>query len=149
VAKARRKLPAIEFQNGVTTSVPFDPALEANRPVFDYIKNCHAHSDIVEPLIAATKPLGDAQIFSPGDYRYVTVSTSRIIFGFAIGTNVIAFRLNGQMKERAIITGGAAFPLCGSDWVSFEPFRCEWPRVDFEFWALKAYVRAREMAGLA
>jgi|SRR5450756_1356192 len=128
---------------------PFDPANEMNRLVYDHFKNLHAHSDIVEPLTKAVKPLGDVQVFSPDSYRYLTVSTQGIIFGFAAGMDTIAFRLNQRMKEIAIETGAEAYPECGADWVSFLPFRSDWPKIDFEFWALKAYVNIREIAGLA
>ena len=123
--------------------------MPANRTVFSHIKDLHAHSDIIEPLIAAVKPLGDVQIFSPDSYRYLTVSTQRIIFGFAIGMNTIAFRLNERMKARAVETGGKPFPECGEDWVRFLPFQGDYPKIDFDFWALKAYVSVRESVGLA
>jgi len=128
---------------------PFDPAIETNRLVFNYIKNLHAHSDIVIPLIESVKPLGDVQIFSPEIYRYLTVSTQGIIFGFAVEMDTIAFRLSKQMKEIALETGAKAFPECGADWVNLLPFRGDWPKIDFEFWALKAYVNIRESVGLA
>ena len=123
---------------------PFDPAADANRAVFEYIRKFGAHSDLVELLIPALKPLGDIQTFSPGSYGYFAVSTKGIIIAFVIGTDTIAFRLDNRMKERAIATGGNAFPECGDGWVAFEPFRPDWPRVDFEFWARKAYVFVRE-----
>jgi hypothetical protein len=128
---------------------PFDPSIPANRAVFAYIKDLHAHSDIVGPLIAAVKPLGDVQVFSPDSYRYLTVSTQKIIFGFAIEMHTIAFRLNKKMKAIAIETGGKPFPECGEDWVRFLPFRGDYPKIDFDFWALKAYVSVRESMGLA
>jgi hypothetical protein len=31
-----------------------------------------------------------------------------------------------------------------ADWVFFELFRDDWPKVDLEFWARKAYVAVRE-----
>lgn len=128
---------------------PFDPTLELNHLVFNYIRNLHAHSDIVVPLIEALKPLGEVQIFSPESSRYLTVSTQGVIFGFAIGMDTIAFRLNERMQARAIETGEKPFPECGPDWVPFLPFRSDWPKIDFDFWALKAYVNVRESVGLA
>jgi|ERR1017187_3031675 hypothetical protein len=128
---------------------PFDPTLEANRQVFNHTKNLHVHSDISGTLVKSLKPCGDVQIFSPGGDRYLTVSTQGIIFGFAAGMDTIAFRLNRQMKEIALETGAKAFPQCGEDWVNLLPFRCDWLRVDCEFWALKAYVNVREIVGLA
>jgi hypothetical protein len=135
----------------ILNECPFDSTIEANRMVFGYIKNLSAHSDLGETLINAVKPLGDVQIYSPdiSNYRYLTASTQQIVFGFAVGMNSIAFRLNEQMKSRALETGGKAFPECGADWVSFLPFRCDWPKVDLNFWALKAYLNIRESVGLA
>ena len=128
---------------------PFDPTLETNRLVFNYIKNLGAHSDIVELLTKSLKPCGDVQVFSPGDYRYLTVSTQKIIFGFAVGMDTIAFRLNQKMRAIAVETGGKPFPECGEDWIRFLPFRCDYPKIDFEFWALKSYLNIRESVGLA
>ena len=130
---------------------PFNQNLGFNRKVFDYIKNLSCHGDIAQALTRSMKPCGDVQIYSPDikHFRYVTVSTQKIIFGFGIGMDTIAFRLNKKMKAIAVQTGGKPFPECGDDWVSFEPFRCDWPRVDLEFWALKAYLNIRESVGLA
>jgi len=79
----------------------------------------------------------------------VTVSTQAIIFAFAVEMDTIAFRLNKEMKGIAIETGGKPFPECGEEWVRFIPFRCDWPKVDLEFWALKAYLNIRKSVGLA
>jgi len=47
--------------------------------------------------------------------------------------------------ELALAAGGVAFPECGEDWVSFLPDRENWPGIDFEYWALKAYDYARQI----
>jgi hypothetical protein len=133
----------------ILSKCPFDPAIESNRLVFNYIKNLHAHDGVSETLIKSLKPCGDVQVFSPDSYRYLTVSTQGIIFGFAVGMDTIAFRLNKRMKEVALKTGAKAIPQCGEDWVNLWPSECDWPRVDYEFWALKAYVNVRERVGLA
>ena len=133
----------------ITAQFPFDPTSDANRMVFNHIKNLHAHSDVAETLIKSLKPCGDVQVFSPDSYRYLTASTQGIIFGFAVGMDTIAFRLSKQMKEIAIETGAKVYPECGADWVNLLPFRSNWPKTDFEFWALKAYVNVREIVGLA
>ena len=100
-------------------------------------------------LIKSMKPCGDVQIFEPDSYRYLTVSTQKIIISFSIEMDTIAFRLNEKMKAIAIETGGKPFPECGEDWIKFLPFRSDWPKIDFEFWALKAYLNIRESVGLA
>ena len=129
--------------------IPFDPALDVNRKVFDYIKNLHCHSDISDVFEEGMKPCGDVQFYSPDNYRYLTASTQNIIFAFAAGTDTIAFRLNKKMKMIAIETGGRDFSECGEDWVRFTLFRNDWPKTDLEFWSLKAYVGIREKVGLA
>lgn len=136
---------------GILNKCPFDPTLEANRQVFDHIKNLSAHSEISEILVKSLKPCGDVQVFSPdiSNCRYLTVSTQGIIFGLALEMHIIAFRLNKKMKEIALKTGARTFPECGEDWVNVWPPRGEWPRVDYEFWALKAYLNIRESVGLA
>jgi hypothetical protein len=133
----------------VLDKCPFDPAIEANHKVYNYINGLHCHSDLAETLTGAMKLCGDVQFFSPESYRYLTVSTQKIIFGFAIGMDTIAFRLNKKMKAIAVETGAKPFPECGDDWVYFLPFRPDWPKVDFEFWSLKAYLNVRESVGLA
>lgn len=136
----------------IPNQCPFDPTLEANRLVFGYIKNLSAHPDLSEILIKAVKHPGDVQIYSPdfSNCRYVAVSTQRIIFGFAIGTSTIAFRLNDRMKAVAIKTGEKLLPECGAHWVEFSfGGRGEWPATDWDFWALRAYVNVRESMGLA
>lgn len=128
---------------------PFDPAIESNRLVLNYIKNLHAHDCVSETLIKSLKPCGDVQLFSPETYRYLTASTQGIIFGFAVDMDTIAFRLNKRMKEIALQTGAKALPQCGEDWVNLWPPRGDWPSVDYEFWALKTYLNIRESVGLA
>jgi hypothetical protein len=124
----------------------FDLTNPANRAVYGYIKNLSVDPEVAEPLTTAIKPLGDVQVFipDPGSCSYCAVSTKGIIFGFAIGRGIIVFRLDEKMKARAVATGGAAFPESGPEWVGFEPFRCDWPKIDFEFWARKAYCFVRE-----
>jgi hypothetical protein len=74
----------------------------------------------------------------------VAVSTKSVVFGFAEGMRTVAFRLDEHFKQRALLTGGVALPACGPEWAGFEVFRNDWPKVDLEFWARKAYVFVRE-----
>jgi hypothetical protein len=119
-----------------------------NRAPLAFLKDKSAHSDVVSVLQEAVKPLGAVQTYCPdwAAYRFVTVSTKSIIFGFAIGMNTIAFRLGERMRTRALATGARALPECGNDWVVVTPDRSDsdWPAVDVRFWARKAYVYARE-----
>ena len=95
-------------------------------------------------------PLGDVQTFCPdsASYRYVIASTKNIVFGFAVGISIVAFRLDKRMKDRALITGAANYPECGDDWVAVIHDRedSDWPAVDVRFWARKAYIYARSMS---
>jgi hypothetical protein len=129
--------------------IPRDLETVRNRPVLRYIEGLSAHSDIVEALATAFKPLGDVQHFcpDPAEYRYYVASTRGVIFAVALGMNTIGFRLDDRMKSRALASGGAPFLECGPEWVSFTLFRDDWPRIDLEFWARKAYVVARELEG--
>ena len=108
--------------------------------------NSSAHSDVTEALLRAVKPLGDVQYYCPdlSRYRYFVVSTKTIIFGFAIGMNTVAFRLNAPFNQRAVASGGNPIPELDEEWISFILFRDDWPEVDLSFWARKAYVYARE-----
>src|SRR5882672_4194428 len=127
--------------------IPRDLETLRNRPVLRHIEGLSAHSDVVEALATALKPLGDVQIFCPDwqQYRYVVASTKGIIIALAVGMNTTGFRLDERMKARALASGGVTFPECGPEWVSFTLFRDDWPRIDLEFWARKAYVAAREL----
>jgi len=129
--------------------IPRDLETLRNRPVLRHIEGLSAHSDFVEALATALKPLGDVQIFCPDSqqYRYVVASTKGIIIALAVGMNTTGFRLDERMKARALASGGVTFPECGPEWVSFTLFRDDWPRIDLEFWARKAYVAARELEG--
>jgi len=131
----------------VTQNIPTDLINDINAPVLAYVKDLSAHSDIADALTTAVKFCGDVQTFCPDvyQYKYVVVSSKGIIFGFAVGMKKIAFRLDARMKARALTTGASAFPECGEDWVSFTLWQdADWPKVDLPFWALKAYVYARE-----
>ena len=128
-------------------NIPAELQTSINRQVLDHVAGLSAHSDVVEALGAALKPLGDVQIFCPDiqQYRYVVASTNGIIIALAVGMNTIGFRLDERMKARALASGGVAYPECGTQWVAFTLFRDDWPKVDTEFWARKAYVAAREL----
>jgi hypothetical protein len=119
-----------------------------NARVLAYLNDKSAHSDIASVLRSSVQPLGDVQVFSPdpAGYRYVLVSTAGVVFGFAIGMDTIAFRLDDRMKERALVTGGVPCPECGAEWIAVVHHRPDddWPKVDVSFWARKAYVCARE-----
>ena len=120
--------------------------ISINIEVLKYLDDSSAHSDIREALEGAVEPLGDVQTYCPNisEFKYVVVSTNNIIFGFAQGMNMIAFRLDATFKSRAIETGGKGLSEVGPDWVFFNPYRDDWPAVDLVFWARKAYVIARE-----
>ncbi len=129
--------------------IPRDLETLRNRPVLRHVEGLSAHSDVVDALATALKPLGDVQRFSPDPaaYRYEVASTKGVIFARALGMSIIGFRLDERMRGRALASGGATFPECGPEWVSFTLFRDNWPRIDLEFWARKAYVAARELEG--
>ena len=128
-------------------NVPAELQTSINRQVLDHLEGLSAHSDVAEALTAALQPLGDVQIFCPDrqQYRYVAASTKGIIIALAVGMNTTAFRLDERMKARALGSGGVPYAECGAQWVSFTLFRDDWPKVDVEFWARKAYVAAREL----
>jgi hypothetical protein len=119
-----------------------------NKQVVSYIKDLSTHSDIADLFREALKPLGDVQVFCPDkdNFRYVCASTNGVIFGFAIGMHIIAFRLDERMRKRALITGGEAYTECGEEWIKVvhDIEDVDWPDVDVKFWALKSYVYARE-----
>lgn len=120
----------------------------ANAAVLRYLKDLSAHSDVVEALGNAVRPLGAVQLCcpDPASYRYVVACTLQTIFAFAVGQSEVGFRLEPPFEERALATGATAQPVCGPGWVCFTLFRNDWPAPDLAFWARKAYVSARESA---
>jgi hypothetical protein len=131
----------------MASDVPPELKTAVNHAVLAHLEGKSAHSDIAQVLTDAVKPLGDVQLFCPNwqAFRYVIASTKGVIFGFAIGMNTIAFRLDEKMKGRALLTGGIEYPACGKDWVEVVHHGqdSDWPAVDVRFWARKAYVYAR------
>jgi hypothetical protein len=128
-------------------NVPAELQTSINLQVLNHIESLSAHSDVAQALIGALKPLGDVRIFCPNQqqYRYIIASTRGIIIALAVGMDSIAFRLDERMRDRALVSGGVPWAECGKEWVSFTLFRDDWPRIDVEFWARKAYVAAREL----
>ena len=116
-----------------------------NQDVLTYLSNASAHGDVAEALLNACHPLGDSHHYCPDpkQFLHVIVYTRATIFGFASGMSTIAFRLDKEFETRAIATGANEITELDG-WVSFELFRNEWPAVDLQFWALKAYAQARE-----
>jgi hypothetical protein len=120
--------------------------LSENEGVLEYLDALSAHSNISNALMQAVKPLGDVELHCPNwdQYRCVYVSTNGLIFGLAVGMSLIGFRLNPEFKERALATGAEAFEIVGQEWAKFILFRPDWPQVDLDFWALKAYCFVRD-----
>ena len=131
----------------MTANIPPELQTDINRQVLNHVEGLSAHSDVVEALGAALEPLGDVRVFCPDSlqYRYAAAFTKGIIIALALGMNRIAFRLNERMRDRALASGGVPYAECGKEWVSFTLFRDDWPKIDVEFWARKAYVAAREL----
>lgn len=131
--------------------VPRELATGENRAVLRHVEHLSAHSDIVEVLMNAVKPLGDVQLFCPdwAAFRYVVASTRGVIFGLAVGMHTVAFRLDAEMKRRALETGAIDYPDCGADWAAVVHHRQggEWPAVDVQFWASRAYSFTRNAPG--
>jgi hypothetical protein len=131
----------------MSRNIPPELDTSINQQVLKCLDGLSSHSDVTEALATALEPLGDVQIFCPDSqqYLYVVASTKGVIFAFAVGMNTTCFRLDERMKTRALASGAAPYPDCGDQWVSFALFRDDWPKVDLEFWARKAYVAAREL----
>jgi hypothetical protein len=129
--------------------LPSDLIRPTNERVLAYLRDRSADDEIASTLLASVKPLGDARTFCPdaASYRYVLVSTAGIVFGFAVGQDTIAFRLDARMRDRALATGGRPWPESGEEWVAVVYRRSDddWPSADVTFWARKAYVYARQL----
>lgn len=143
--KAEVPFPVADRQ--VDSAVPAQLDTEENSSVLTYLAGHSAHSDGALALLEAVEPLGAAEVFcpSPDHFRYVVVHTSGTIFGFAQGTSRVAFRLDPELRSKAIRSGGESVDAIGSGWVSFEMFRSEWPEPDLSFWARKAYATVRAL----
>jgi len=120
---------------------------EINSTVLTCLSGHSAHSDVTEALMIAIAPLGDAKTFCPdsSNYQYLAVYANDTIFAYAINLQTVAFRLSPTFKHRAIKTGGETLENLENGWVAFDIFRSDWPEVDIEFWARKAYLFALEL----
>jgi hypothetical protein len=130
------------------TKVPEELLNKENEEVLKYIQDLSAHDGVADELVKSVKPLGDVQVYCPEweSFRYVVVSTCNIIFGVALGQDTVAYLLNDEFKEKALLTGCMLYPQLGESWVWVNPYSGDWPRVDFTFWARKSYVSTRETA---
>jgi len=128
------------------TEIPKELQNDVNKKVLKYVQDLSAHDGVVDELIDSVKPLGDVQIFcpEPESFRYYIASTNNVIFGVALGQNTVAFRLNDEFKEKALLTGCKLYPELGDNWVWINPFSGDWPQIDFTYWARKSYVIARD-----
>jgi hypothetical protein len=131
----------------MTRNIPAELETSINRQVLSHLDGLSAHSDVANALSAAFKSLGDVQMFCPDwqQYRYVVAYTKGVLIALAVGMDTTGFRFDERMKARALASEGVPYPECGDQWVSFTLFRDDWPKIDVEFWARKAYVAAREL----
>ncbi len=116
-----------------------------NASVLAWLADKSAHDEVSAALLGATRALGDVVTYCPDpkQFRYVVTATRGIIFGVATGMCSVSFRLDREMRQRALKSGAEVAPEIGADWVSFTLFRSDWPAHDLAFWALKAYALAR------
>ena len=130
---------------GMITTVPNLLKTDANAAVLAWLADKSAHDEVAAALINATRALGDVFTYCPDpkQFRYVVTATRGIIFGVATGMSAVSFRLDREMRQRALQSGAEAAAEIGPDWVSFTLFRSDWPAHDLAFWALKAYALAR------
>ena len=130
------------------SKVPEELLNKENDEVLKYIQDLSAHDGVADELVKSVNPLGDVQVFCPDweSFRYVVVSTNNIIFAVALGQDTVAYRLNAEFKEKALLTGCKLYPQLGESWVWVNPYSGDWPRVDFTFWARKSYLGTRELA---
>jgi hypothetical protein len=128
------------------TEVPEELVNMENAQVLKYVQDLSAHDGVADELVKSVKSLGDVQVYCPewASFRYVVVATNNIIFGAALGQNTVAYRLNDEFKEKALVTGCKLYPQLGESWVWVNPYSGDWPRTDFTYWARKSYLVARE-----
>ena len=80
----------------------------------------HAHPDLCDYV----------QAFNPycygGAYGVPVLANDRgILFGIAMGTSFVAFRLNEPERSETKAAGGSDFAKAGAGWVSVEAWRTE------------------------
>jgi len=118
---------------------------DKNHDVLMFLQGKSTHSDVADVLVGAAAPLGDVQLYSSdlANYGYIVLTTQNVVFAAAYGMSQIGFRLDETFKGRALETGGMNPAEVGPDWITFELFRTNYPAVDLQFWARKAYLIAR------
>ena len=65
-----------------------------------------------------------------------------MIFCGAAGMDATYWRLRPSDASVALQSGAESATI-GAEWVKILSFRCDWPRPDLAFWALRAYDFAR------
>jgi hypothetical protein len=127
------------------SAVPKELDNEYNQQVLSHIKNLSAHDGVAELLTNSVKALGDVQTYCPSweKFKYVVVSTNGIIFGVALGQDVVAYKIPNNLNEIAQAMGCKPFTDLGNDWIWVNPLKGDAPKVDFKYWARKAYANIR------
>ena len=122
--------------------------LPRNQDVAQYLARHRpsCHSDPGEALIRSAEKCGDWVAFSPSfrQCAFVALLTNRTVFALAMGQRSVCYRLPGELRARALVTGAVQAGEIATDWVRFELFRPDWPRPDLPFWTLRAYGAARD-----
>lgn len=127
-------------------TIPEDLRRDVNAQALSWLADKSAHDEVATALLSSTRTLGDVVTYCPDpkQFRYLVTATRGIVFGAATGMSTVSFRLDRENCQRALQSGAEAATEIGPDWVSFTLFRNDWPAPDLAFWALKAYVLARE-----
>jgi hypothetical protein len=113
------------------------------RNLLKHLDSLSAHSDLGEALLKSANELGEYQIIGGGlSCKALVLVANNLPFAFAEGMNEIHFRLNPSMIKIAKETG-SSLSFAGNDWVSFRPFRSDYPSMDLKFWSRKSYYYAR------
>lgn len=114
-----------------------------NPDVEKYFAPLSAHSDVAEEFLVALEKLGEYECRGgPGEWAALYAVTNDVIFGAAAGMSETFWRLRPADIEIALATGAQRTDL-GPEWVKVTLFRCDWPKPDLAYWALRAYDFAR------
>lgn len=117
-----------------------------NQEAADYFERLQARDEVGTAFLDSLKSLGACQV--KGDlrrYRAPYAIAHGVVFAAATGMSEIHYLLPPEFVRKALASGGHDSPV-GRGWVAFTLFRADWPRVDVDFWSLKAYDSARSYA---
>jgi hypothetical protein len=117
-----------------------------NSQIEEFFKSKQAHDEVGAAFTDSLKKLGKYQLLGNLQRFEAPYAVAfNVIFGGATDMCHVHYFLDPEHLQIALKSGAEASPI-SKEWIRFTLFRSEWPKVDLQFWSLKAYDAARGMS---